>query len=78
MKLRKLLGYISLRWREPESCESCNGQFKCGATITGCWCVGIKLSPSVRKDLRSRYQKCLCRDCLERFAKMDQSVDKHK
>ena len=65
---RRLLGFVSLRWKDPSTCEACGGAFTCGATITGCWCVGIQLDDATRARLRSRYKKCLCRVCLERAA----------
>ncbi|MCI0488903.1 MAG: cysteine-rich CWC family protein [Blastocatellia bacterium] len=68
MNLRRVMGYISPRWREPSTCEACEGPFTCGASLVGCWCLKVKLPDSVREDLRSRYRRCLCRDCLERFA----------
>jgi hypothetical protein len=71
MTLRKLLSYVSLRWREPSLCEACGHQFICGATIRGCWCTEIKLSETARVQLRERYKECLCRACLERAAEPD-------
>jgi hypothetical protein len=63
---RRALGYISLRWKDPSTCEACGGDFTCGATITGCWCTEVKLTKDTRARLRSRYGNCLCRACLER------------
>jgi hypothetical protein len=68
MKLRTLGGYIHPRWRDPETCESCGEAFICGARLTGCWCTGVKLSETVRAGLRTRFTRCLCRKCLEKFA----------
>ena len=67
MKLRDLTQFISPRWRNPSICEACGESFTCGVTLAGCWCAEIKLSESVRAELRTRYQRCLCRACLERF-----------
>jgi hypothetical protein len=75
MTLRKLLSFVSLRWREPSLCEACGDQFICGATIRGCWCTEIKLGETTRAQLRERYKQCLCRACLERFAKSDGARD---
>jgi len=66
--LRRALGIVSTRWRDPSLCEACGGEFTCGATLAGCWCTEIKLTDAVRADLRSRYKGCLCRSCLERAA----------
>ena len=63
---RRALGYISLRWKDPSTCEACGNEFTCGATIAGCWCTEVKLTKDARALLRSRYRNCLCRICLER------------
>jgi hypothetical protein len=68
MKLKTLAGFISPRWRAPSICEACGQQFVCGATLAGCWCAEIRLSAEVRAKLRTRFERCLCRACLERFA----------
>jgi hypothetical protein len=68
MKWRTLAGVISPRWREPSACEACGQPFTCGAALTGCWCAELTLSAETRAELRARYQRCLCRACLERFA----------
>ena len=64
--LRRALGYVSLRWKDPSACESCGNEFTCGATIAGCWCLQVKLPKETRARLRERYKDCLCRGCLER------------
>jgi hypothetical protein len=66
--LRRALSYISLRWKDPIACESCGHDFKCGATLAGCWCTEVQLTDEIRADLRARYRKCLCRSCLDREA----------
>jgi Cysteine-rich CWC len=66
--LRRLLGYVSLRFKEPATCEACGDQFTCGATVTGCWCMQVKLTRDARANLRARYKDCVCRVCLEREA----------
>jgi hypothetical protein len=72
MTIKKFAGLVSTRWREPSTCEACGNSFACGATLTGCWCTEVKLSERLRSTLRARYQHCLCRSCLERFAEADQ------
>jgi hypothetical protein len=67
-RLRKLAALVSPSLRGPSACESCGAEFACGATLAGCWCSEIKLSEETRAELRARYQRCLCRACLERFA----------
>jgi hypothetical protein len=56
------------QFRKPSTCEACGEVFTCGATLSGCWCAEINLSDEARSLLRSRYQSCLCRACLENFA----------
>ena len=45
-------------------CESCGGEFSCGASIGECWCFSVELSPNVLVNLRERFEKCLCEICL--------------
>ena len=66
--LRKLAGLFSTRFRDPSICEACGGEFSCGASLRGCWCSEIKLSDETRAELKSRYRRCLCRECLERLS----------
>lgn len=68
MTPKKILGILSPRWREPSPCEACGEPFVCGASLTDCWCTEIKLSDSIRAEMRAQYRRCLCRECLERFA----------
>ena len=66
--LRKLMEFIQPEKRPPRECEACGGHFVCGASIKGCWCLQIRLSPEVRQRLRECYKECLCPDCLRKFA----------
>ena len=68
MKLTQLAGIFLPVLREPAVCEACGGPFTCGAKLSGCWCSEIKLSDETRAELKSRYQSCLCRECLEKVA----------
>jgi Cysteine-rich CWC len=73
---RRAFGRVSPRWlvrrslggKEPSTCEGCGDAFTCGATLRGCWCMHVKLTANVRKNLRARYKDCVCRACLEREA----------
>jgi hypothetical protein len=69
MKVRSLVQFIHPRWRDPSVCEACGNEFVCGATLAGCWCSEIKLTDEIRARLRQLYERCLCRDCLERYSK---------
>lgn len=66
MKLKKALGFVSLKYKDPSVCESCGEEFVCGATLKGCWCMEIELTDEARKDLKSKFRNCLCRNCLEK------------
>jgi hypothetical protein len=68
MNLKVLDQPVSARCPEPAVCEACGTEFACGATLAGCWCGEIKLSDGVRAELSQRYERCLCRACLESFA----------
>ena len=68
MALREMVDLVLPQYREPATCEACGASFMCGASLAGCWCAEIKLSEDARARLRSRYERCLCRACLEKFA----------
>ena len=67
-EVKKLLKIFGSRWRAPEKCPACGEKFTCGAMLSGCWCHEIKLSEATQAELKKRYEGCLCRKCLERFA----------
>lgn len=68
MKLRSALGIFSEKYKDPSVCEACGEEFICGATVMGCWCTQVTLTDEDRADLKSKYKKCLCRNCLEKVA----------
>ncbi|HEY0003412.1 MAG TPA: cysteine-rich CWC family protein [Pyrinomonadaceae bacterium] len=66
MKLHVLDQKIAACLSEPAVCEACGAEFSCGAAeVAGCWCAEIELSAEARAELRRRYERCLCRACLE-------------
>jgi hypothetical protein len=67
-EVRKLLKIFTTQKGTEETCEACGEEFVCGATMTGCWCSEVKLSEVARAEMKRRYQRCLCRACLEKFA----------
>lgn len=71
MKLKNALRFLSEKYKEPSICESCGGEFVCGATLKGCWCTEIKLSEETRRKLKENFRTCLCRNCLENCALED-------
>ncbi len=54
---------------EKSICESCGKEFSCGANVGKCWCFEIELKAETLMELREDFQKCLCRDCLEKISK---------
>ncbi len=73
MSLRKPAVVSLPQYREPSVCEACGEQFVCGASLSSCWCQEIKLSESARGELRARYERCLCRACLENYAEVEKN-----
>jgi len=69
MNLRQIAAFFNPKLREQEVCEACGQPFHCGASLAGCWCSEVKVSDEVRAELRKKYTHCLCRACLEQFAK---------
>lgn len=67
MKLREL-AVLAASGCGASVCESCGEEFTCGASASGCWCSEVKLDDAARAGLRSRFQRCLCRACLESYA----------
>jgi hypothetical protein len=66
--LRKLKEFIRPETRAPRECEACGKPFVCGASLKGCWCLRVKVSAEARKELSERYERCLCPECLTKFA----------
>lgn len=65
MALRRIAGFFFPPLRQPMACESCGGEFICGAGLTGCWCMEMKLDAPTRAEMRQKFRDCLCRDCLQ-------------
>lgn len=50
---------------ELKECPRCHTSFECKAgDITNCQCYGIELSAKEEGYIRSKYDDCLCRNCL--------------
>lgn len=45
----------------------CQAVVTSDAEATNCWCSEIRLSEAARVDLQTRYQGCLCKNCLLKF-----------
>jgi len=53
--------------REIKVCECCGQEFGCGAKLDGCWCTELTLTESAAAEIRTQFQDCVCRSCLEKF-----------
>lgn len=50
---------------EPMQCARCNGTFQCKPfDITNCQCNTVSLTEAELHYLQSKYDDCLCADCL--------------
>lgn len=68
MKSNELTGFISEKYKKPSVCESCGNEFLCGAELKNCWCLDTKLDDEARAKLKTNFNDCLCRKCLEKYA----------
>lgn len=53
---------------KPMICESCGDEFGCGAELKSCWCMDLKLTDETRADIKTRFETCLCKKCLEKVS----------
>ena len=66
--IRKALGIFSEKYKDPSVCESCGDEYICGATVKGCWCMKLEVSDEARAEMKAKYKKCLCPNCLAAYA----------
>ena len=46
-------------------CEACGATFTCGPLAKGgCWCMQEKVAPERMAELKGKYERCLCPECL--------------
>ena len=46
-------------------CESCGATFSCCPVPEGgCWCADVCIAEAARRQLREKFNECICRDCL--------------
>lgn len=50
-----------------EKCEGCGAEFTCGP-LWSCWCMREKVPAQALTELKKKYDRCLCPDCLRRAA----------
>ncbi len=48
-------------------CPRCGKVFECKHN-KDCFCMKYYLTPEAKKDIQSKWTKCLCEDCLSLFA----------
>ena len=68
MKLKKATGVIAEKDKQPSVCEQCGAEFTCGASLGSCWCMKVELSAETREELKSKFNDCLCPDCLAKLS----------
>jgi len=50
---------------EQKVCPRCSNKFECKlGSVTECQCYGISLTVEENAFIESRYDDCLCRNCL--------------
>ena len=54
-------------------CAACGKEFGCAAnacdtTPSECWCFNVHLSAAAIEEVKSRYEGCLCNECLVALA----------
>ncbi len=63
---------------EIKNCPRCNSEFECKVgSVLLCHCSSVTLSEEQVKYLRSRYDDCLCHDCLLQVRK-EFNLQKHR
>jgi hypothetical protein len=67
MKTKIVHDFLNLKEKALSVCESCGGEFGCGANSEGCWCAEINLGEEARQELKVNFKSCLCRNCLENY-----------
>lgn len=61
MAIGTLLRHI-IRGKQ-ETCEACRSSFTCGP-IASCWCREEKVPAETLRELKQKYRRCLCPECL--------------
>lgn len=51
-----------------KKCQRCNSYFLCNSIdITNCFCNPIIISNAAKKNIKTKYNDCLCANCLNYF-----------
>jgi hypothetical protein len=69
-----------MTWNQPttgtKQCPRCGADFECKVDdLRNCDCVAVKVSLPVLKTLQSRYEDCLCPNCLREIAKTETATN---
>ncbi len=54
-------------FEQRKQCGACGASFECGG-LWACWCGRVRLDDAARRELRERYDDCLCPKCLEQYS----------
>jgi len=57
---------------EPETCPRCGAEFSCSKSGK-CWCFSVSVSEAVRYYIDRKYETCLCPQCLNELAALEDS-----
>ena len=66
-----------LKKYEPKECPRCNKNVVCTGDMN-CWCLSIKIPELVQEHMTSRYEGCLCRECIEDLCKKIDCENKNR
>ncbi|MBS1772297.1 MAG: cysteine-rich CWC family protein [Bacteroidetes bacterium] len=51
-----------------KQCSKCKASFECKNDEGGCWCENYTLSLDALKELKAKFDNCLCPECLAEYA----------
>ncbi|MCW5960272.1 MAG: cysteine-rich CWC family protein [Pyrinomonadaceae bacterium] len=66
--IKKAFKLISAASKAPTQCGKCGSDFKCGASLQGCWCMKISLTKDAQAELKQNFTGCLCSECLKDYS----------
>ena len=51
-----------------KKCSKCEMPFECCNEKMGCWCEDLHIDLETLKELKSKYDNCLCPNCLKEYS----------
>jgi hypothetical protein len=51
-----------------KKCSKCKEAFNCCNEQRGCWCEGLTLTKEALRELKDKYDNCLCPGCLGQYS----------